>query len=137
MPSQASDQQPPSPFGFVMGVIQKGGKAAAICAFVCGIGLIGLGITSMISFHSVLAGATTFFQGVFCFGAGFGIASLSFHANRTTQMIAVVSAEDKIESPHLTATSADPAVQREIEKQLAAPDGARPTPLDGVPKPEI
>jgi len=51
---------------------------------------------------------------------GLCILSGTWHSNRATQMIATTQAENKIENPHLEAISADPSVQREINKIRAA-----------------
>lgn len=88
----------------------------------------------------LLAGLSEVFQGVLpehvahglaWIGAGLVLLDISMHATRATTMIATTQAENKIQSPHLDASSADPAVQREIDKQVTAAATAPPaTPPD-------
>jgi hypothetical protein len=48
------------------------------------------------------------------------VGGAAFRSKRATDMIATTQAEAKIQSPFLDPTSADPAVEREIQRQQAA-----------------
>jgi hypothetical protein len=101
--------QPPSPLSLVdtlVGIFVKyGGPFASVGIMIAGVGI---------------CVRKDFGDGIITFGIGLALFSTDRRQKRTTDMIATTQAENKIENPHLSPKSADPAVQREIEKITAS-----------------
>jgi hypothetical protein len=135
---QSDQSQASGSVGFLMVVLQKGGKWGAVGIFIASLGEFALGISTVAKFHDLMAGMEYFAHGLVWMGASVALLAIAWHSNRATQMIATSQAENKIENPHLTAASSDPAIQSAIDKITAADpakaaEAARHTPPLGTP----
>lgn len=115
MPNETPSPAVPGTFAAI--VQQKGGTIAAVFLAVGGVGEILLGADVL---SPRLQGLV---HGVVILAAALANYVMNRKQTRTTDILVTTQAENKIQSPLLAAESKDPAVQREIEKQVSGGEG--------------